>query len=282
MHPFAKRIFNKALPQPVQARSPQVEKKTAPAPFRAAANERHRRPDSNQFSPPEAGEQLTRASRPGKMTGYEPRALRDYHAPISINAKGIAGLGLFGSSFSQQSVYMGQMGEVGFYKVLCKENLIDSASSFWSVAMPGNQGVATADTRFSTDVDCVIVQGNVIYLFDLKYYRSGDVTWHTTDGQWLLCRDNASGKQVGSPRKMSRNMAMAQERFPKIFPHHRVRSYVVLVPTDSGLGNVAPGTAWPGDVPLITITEAVAMIRSGAPNLADAATASALSGLVQD
>lgn len=231
---------------------------------------------------PQTGEQLARPSRPGTKTGYEPNALREYHAPISINALGIAGLGLFDSSFSKQSVYSGQLGEVGFYKVLCKEGLIDNFSSYWSVAMPGDRGVAVADEKFKTDVDCVVVQGNTIYLFDLKYYASGDVTWHSPDGTWLLCKDNASGKQVGKPRKMSRNMAMAQERFPKIFRNHQVRSFVVLIPTNAGIGQVAPGTAWPGNIPLITLPNAVDMLRNAPSALADDVTSAALAALVQD
>lgn len=232
--------------------------------------------------PPRVNGQIDRPSRQGHTTGFEPRVLRDYHAPISVNARGIAGLGLFDTSFEKHRVYTGQLGEVALYKALCKEDLIDNVSSFWSVALPGDDGRAVADAKFQTDVDCVVVQGNEIYLIDLKYYSSGDVTWHSEDGEWLLCRDNTSGSQVGKPRKMSRNMAMAQQRFPKIFPQHRVRSFVVLVPTNAGIGLVAPGTAWPGAVPLITLPDMLAIIRSAPAALADPATASALSGLVQE
>ena len=231
---------------------------------------------------PNMGETLSRASRNGRMTGCEPRDLRSYLPPISVNAKGVAGLGLFESGFSGQNVYSGQMGEMGFYKVLCRDQLIDRFSSYWSVAMPADGSDAVADPTFATDIDCVVVQGKDLYLLDLKYYLSGDVTWHTTDGTWLLCRDNTIGLQVGKPRKMSRNMAMAAERFPKIFPAHRVHSYVVLMPTNSGIGEIAPGTAWPGGVELIGITEMMTMLGASAAAFADAGTDAALEGLLKE
>jgi hypothetical protein len=231
---------------------------------------------------PNLGETLSRASRNGRMTGCEPRDLRTYQPPISINAKGVAGLGLFESGFSGQNVYSGQMGEMGFYKVLCRDQLIDRFSSYWSVAMPANGSLAIADAAFATDIDCVIVQGNDLYLLDLKYYLSGDVTWYSTDGTWLLCRDNTTGTQVGKPRKMSRNMAMAADRFPQIFPQHRVHSYVVLMPTNSGIGEIEPGTAWPGGVELIGITEMMAMLSASKAAFADAATDAALDGLLKE
>jgi hypothetical protein len=230
---------------------------------------------------PSVGDVLPKASHRGESTGFEPRILVRYQAPISINAKGSAGLGLFASGFSGQNVYSGQMGEVGFYKALCMDDLIDHASSYWSVAMPASGTVLHRDPRFDTDIDCVIVQGGTMHLLDLKYYASGDVTWHSTDGTSLLCRDNATGQQVGNPRSMSRNMAMASARFSRLFPRFDVCASVVLIPTDSGIGKVAPGTAWPGDVPLRTLPEMLAILRSAPAGYADTATDHALSTLLK-
>lgn len=225
---------------------------------------------------------LSRPSGNGRMTGCEPRKLESYLPPISINAKGVAGLGLFASGFSGQNVYSGQMGEMGFYKVLCRDQLIDRFSSYWSVAMPADGTVAVADAKFATDIDCVIVQGNDLYLLDLKYYGSGDVTWYARDATWLLCRDNITGAQVGKPRKMSRNMSMAADRFPQIFPAHRVHSYVVLMPTNAGIGEIEQGTAWPGGVQLVGITEMTTLLQASAAAFADSATDAALDGLLKD
>lgn len=214
------------------------------------------------------------------MTGYEPRTLRSYSAPISVCAKGIAGLGLFDSNFTERNVYSGQLGEVGFYKALCLEGIIDDFSSYWSVAMPGTDGRAAADPTFETDVDCVIVQGDTIYLIDLKYYASGGVTWYS-QGTWLLCRDDATGKQVKAPRRMSRNMAMAKDRFPAVFPGKRIEAYVVLAPTDDGIGTVRPGTSWPGEVPLITLPDMIGKLRSGGSAHADPRSDAALTALLK-
>lgn len=231
--------------------------------------------------PAPAVDTIAKPTRNGEMTGFEPRTLLNYQAPLSINAKGNAGFGLFESGFSNQSVYSGQMGEVGFYKALCREDLVDRVSSYWSVAMPADGTVAVPDTKFATDIDCVIVQGDTMHLIDLKYYASGDVTWHSTDGTWLLCRDNATGKQVGKPRKMSRNMAMAGARFPRLFPEYTVRSCVVLIPTNSGMGKVTPGTAWPGDVPLITLTDMLNLLRAAPAGYASAKADAALTSLLK-
>jgi hypothetical protein len=225
---------------------------------------------------------LSKPSRNGRMTGCEPRTLHSYRPPVSINAKGVAGLGLFDSGFTGANVYSGQMGEMGFYKVLCRDELIDRFSSYWSVAMPADGRAAVADATFATDIDCVIVRGTDLYLLDLKYYTSGDVTWHSTDGTWLLCRDNSTGGQVGKPRKMSRNMAMAAQRFPTIFPGHRVHSYVVLMPTNAGIGDIHPGTVWPGGVELVSITEITTMLGTPGSAFADAATDAALCGLLKE
>ncbi|MCQ2001135.1 nuclease-related domain-containing protein [Arthrobacter zhaoxinii] len=216
------------------------------------------------------------------MTGFEPAKLRSYHAPVSLRAHGLAGLGLFDSGFDSSNIYNGQRGEVGFYKALCLEDLIDDCSSYWSVAMPGDDGVARPDSKFQTDVDCIVVQGKTMYLIDLKYYASGDVTWHTRDGQWLLCRDNATGEQVGKPRHMSRNMAMAQDRFQRIFPGLQIKSYVVLIPTQDGLGNIASGTAWPGEVELINLPRMLAIIRAGGAGFAEDSTQQKLLALLKD
>lgn len=223
-----------------------------------------------------------RAGGSGEKTGYEPAVLQRYQAPISVNARGIAGMGLFESGFSSRQVYGGQLGEANFYKALCKAGLIDNLSSYWSVAMPAQGTSAVRDPRFQSDIDCVIVQGSDLYLIDLKYYASGDVTWAMQDEQTLLCIDNQSGNAIGKPRRMSRNMAMAQDRFASIFPTHRLLSYVVLIPTNAGIGKVSPGTVWPGSVPLVTLPKMLDMLRAGGRGLADAHTDAALRGLLKD
>lgn len=242
----------------------------------------HQRQYERPKPAPEVGATRARPLAKGRMTGFEPAKLRSYQAPVSLRAHGLAGLGLFDSDFDRASIYNGQRGEVGFYKALCLEDLIDDCSSYWSVAMPGDDGTARPDSKYQTDVDCIVVQGKTMYLIDLKYYASGDVTWHTRDGQWLLCRDNTTREQVGKPRHMSRNMAMAQDRFRRIFPGLQIQSYVVLIPTQDGLGDIAPGTAWPGNVELIDLPAMLAVIRAGGAGYADDATQQKLLALLKD
>ncbi len=225
---------------------------------------------------------IDRPSARGVLTGYEPRQLRDYQAPISVNAKGVAGLGLFASGFADTNVYNGQQGEMGFYKVLCMTDLVDRMSSYWSVAMPHKNGTPTPDPVFHTDVDCVIVQGRTMHLIDLKYFTSGDVTWFSEDSESLLCLDNQSGRLVGSPRKMSKNMAMALSRFTTLFPQHRVSAKVVLIPTNSGAAQVHPGTAWPGEVPLMNLTDLLDQLSAAERKVADASTDSMLTQLLKN
>lgn len=220
--------------------------------------------------------------RPGTLTGYEPNELRKVQAPISFNAYGVAGLGLHDSEFSSQNVYSGQMGEVNFYKALCIENLIDSFTSFWSVGMPRADGSGIRDTAFESDVDCVIVQGSSMYLIDLKYYVAGDFTWHSSNGTMLHARDNKTGQDLGKTRKMSRNMAMADARFKTTFPNLDIESYVVLLPTNQGVANIAPGTVWPGNVPLITVNEMIERLSGNHPEFADPAVLGILESLLKD
>ncbi|WP_146077941.1 hypothetical protein [Pseudoclavibacter sp. AY1F1] len=109
-------------------------------------------------------------------------------------------------------------------------------------------------------------------LLDLKYYASGDVTWFSPDGDYLLCRDNPTGREIGSPRRMSRNMKMAHSRFKALFPDHDVRAYVVLIPTNAGLGEIARGTAWPGHVPLVGLPDILDVLRATPQSYAENAT----------
>ena len=210
---------------------------------------------------PQFAEILQRASKGGRMTGFEPREMAKYYPTFTTSAKGVAGLGLFGSDFSASSVYQGQVGETNFFKALSKTDLVDSYMSYWSVRLPAPNRPLRPDDKYTTDVDCVLVEGNTIHLIDLKNYASGAVTWHNEQESWLLCRDDVTGKQVGKPRKMSRNMAMALSRFQALFPTAEVTARVTLIPTNFGEATVEPGTCWPGDIPLETLSQTLDSLR---------------------
>ncbi len=231
--------------------------------------------------PPVAADALPRATARGAMTGYEPRVLAGVPASISVNVRGAAGLGLFGAGFGDAQRHAGQRGEIGFYKALCVSGLVDAFTSYWSVALPASNLPVRPDPVFSTDIDCVVVSGTTLVLLDLKYYASGDVTWFSDDGAYLQCRDNPTGKTVQKPRRMSKNMKMADERFRRLFPGHTVRSRVVLIPTDQGLGSVAPGTVWPGGIPLVGLPELIDELRALAPTTLDLALDTTLRSLLK-
>lgn len=214
---------------------------------------------------------IHRATNPGTNTGYEPRYLENVAVPSGAtvrNMRNRPGQGLSNSGFNQENVATGQAGEVNFAKALAitsrsrqvnhtdfSQGILQGVHSFWSVAMPSEESIRERDPRFDTDIDCVLVSGNSILLVDTKFYKSGDVTY-TSEGNRLYCVDNATGSLVGKPKNMSRNMAMAQDRFHRHFPTMDVSSIVVLMPTDSGspqVGNVF----WPGGIPAMDINAAL-------------------------
>ena len=225
---------------------------------------------------PDVGEIIARPTRRGRPSEYEPKKLEHYHPTFAASAVGVAGLGLFDSSFGEGQVHRGRLGELDFYKVLCKTDLIDAYRSFWSVPLPEATMPIRADQKYTTDVDCILLRGNTIHLIDLKYYTSGAVTWHSSGETWLLCRDDATGKQVGKPRKMSRNMDMAVQRFRSLFPHADVRACVTLIPTNFGESSVTPGTCWPGGIPLRTLTQTLEDLRAAGEETPDPAIDRAL------
>lgn len=149
---------------------------------------------------------------------------------------GVPGFGLSSSGFNESAVQLGQLGEVNFSKALYREGLLTRFPTFWSLHMLGQDIYSKEDS----DVDCAIITGQRVWLIDLKYYSSGDVTYVSTDGQNLVTIDNATGAQVGNPKPMSHNMKMAIERFNSRYKNYSypIEARVVLVPTDKGQGTV--------------------------------------------
>lgn len=209
---------------------------------------------------------IDQATQLGVMTGFEPRTLAS--RPIAYTPKmyGNPGAGLASSGFSNSSISLGQAGEVNFAKALSLQtarqggSLLSSFETFWSVSMPSENEPWTPDSKFDTDIDSIILVGDTIYLVDLKNYSSGNVTY-TTNGNYLLTRDNNTGILVGGPKQMSRNMAMAVDRFSKHFPTMKIEARVVLMPTDKGEGNINH-VYWPGNIPAVTLRSFLAELSS--------------------
>lgn len=202
---------------------------------------------------------LDKASRPGRMTGLEPRHLKD----ISYNRPwfmwGNPGVGLASSSFSADAIAAGQAGEANFAKALAKEGLLDKYPSFWSVGLPGEDGTGFSD--WDTDVDCIIAANWRIFLIDIKNYKQGAVTYENY-GDQLVCRDHETSRLVGAPRAMSRNMEMAYDRFSKRFAgtYFKVVPVVVMMPTGMGMGLI-DNVRWPGNVEAIDLSSMIEVLK---------------------
>lgn len=200
---------------------------------------------------------IKKASSPGKMTGFEPRQMDQIDIPSTPYMRGVPGVGLDSAAhMSVKNVRTGQMGETNFAKALSvvtvpgmrKNNtIIENIHSFWSVAMPSENDPSVPDHKYGTDIDSILISGDNIILVDTKFYTSGDVRY-VSKGNQLFCIDNQTGKYVGKPRKMTRNMLMALERFKKHYPDMNVSAAVVLMPTNSGTPSHI-SAQWPGEIP---------------------------------
>ena len=227
----------------------------------------YRGPSQYSPQPHHGGARQETASRNGRMTGFEPRALEAVTIPQLPTMTGAPGAGLHSSHFSSRNVNLGVEGEVNFAKALTKTGLLKAFHSLWSVSVPDPK--VLTPNKYNTDIDCILVAGNEVILVDLKNYKSGDVTY-TARGDQLHCTDNVTGIAVGTPKKLSRNMEMALTSVRGHFPRLKVSAFVVFMPTNKGEASIAPGTVWPGSVPAVSLTNFLAYLQSravnGAPN----------------
>lgn len=195
------------------------------------------------------------AYAPGALTGYEPQRIESVRTPATRLMHGTPGVGLSSSGFGSEAIALGQKGEENFAKTLSialhKSGfpIIESTDTFWSVGMPSKADAGRKDPMFESDIDCIVVSANTIYLLDLKYYTGGNVAYRTYEDQ-LLCVDLATGQPANNPKKMSRNMEMAHSRFSALFPKMNVKSRVVFMPTERGIPRVT-GVYWPGNIPAV-------------------------------
>lgn len=197
---------------------------------------------------------LKAATGKGAKTGYEPYELKRLTLKRSPWIVGDPGFGLDSSHFDQSSVKLGQEGERNFALALQKSNLIDGFQSFWSCSLPSRSGFYR-DSEFDTDIDCILFNGETIFLVDLKNYKGGDVTY-VEEGGVLTCRDNATGKKLSISSKRSNNMAMALERFQAHLRGSgvKVEARIVFMPTNSGIGSIR-GVKWPGNIPALYLPD---------------------------
>lgn len=217
-------------------------------------------------------------TKSGVHTGYEPSALASValaHTPLMV---GVPGHGLDDSTqtatMEAKNVSHGQLGEINLSKALAvtgrngklgvtdiKHSLLNSVHTYWSLSMPSEHNPAVADTKYSTDIDCVVVSGRKIVLIDAKLYRGGNVIYKAGDSGELVTVDAETGMVTGKPYRMGRNMSMALDRFKKHYPSMDVSAMVVLVTPESGEA-ARIDTTWEGGIPLHTTTSAMESIAN--------------------
>lgn len=191
----------------------------------------------------------------GAMTGYEPQRLDNVALRFARRMYGNPGAGLSSSNFSDTSIELGQRGEVNFAKALSialhrgGSPIIDTTDTLWSIAMPSKRSAYQKDWEYKSDIDCIIVGADTIYLLDVKFYASGNVAYRTR-GNFLECIDLETGLPAAASKTMSKNMEMAQDRFANHFPDMRVISRVVFMPTEKGAPQL-DNVRWPGGIPAV-------------------------------
>lgn len=233
---------------------------------------------------------VDRATGPGFITGFEPQELESINLAPHTHMYGTPGAGLSGSGFAESNIKLGQLGELNFAKVLQSQGMLDSYASFWSVQMPDAQIGASA--QFNTDIDCILVSRDSVWLIDVKNYVQGAVTWHresATDErtgkevQQLVAVDNETGGYVGEPRRMSRNMQMAADRFTKRFEESdlrlSVKSVVVMMPRRDGLG-VIENVTWPDNIPAAALPRFLHWISEEQPFNPDSEDSRLITGIL--
>lgn len=218
----------------------------------------------------------------GTMTGYEPRELKKIELVSTPLMKGEPGAGLSGSSFSIINKKVGALGELNFAKALQKNDFLEKFATYWSVQYPFEYSPGP-DADMQADIDCILMSNKHIYLIDLKFYFQGDITWKTTktnSGKSALqAIDNITGNWVGEPKEMSKNMYYATERIQskikKLGIKMKVKPYVVMMPTDRGLGKI-DHVFWPGEIECLTLIDFLKIIEKDKSYDAETADAEVL------
>jgi len=215
-------------------------------------------PVKPNFGTPGTGS-ISTASRNGKITGFEPSALKLRSVPRYPTMTGEPGAGLHGATgMTQTNIQLGVAGEENFAKALAATGQLARFSSVWSVPVPDQDSFVPGP--YGTDIDCVLATGSALFLIDLKNYKSGDVRYYSRGNQ-LYCEDVATGKQVGEPKTMTRNMEMATSAVKRHFPGVNIVPVVVFMPTDKGEGAI-DNVVWPGGVPAMNLTDFLSVLAN--------------------
>lgn len=200
-----------------------------------------------------AGGVLEKATRDGRMTGFEPKALEGVKIPRTSRLwTGVPAGGLMvAKGMHKGRVELGVHGEENFARTLMKSELTRKNFSIaWSVPVPSMDRFEPG--RYETDIDCVIGTEDAVFLIDLKNYKSGDVEYFSTTDD-ISCRDRATKRPVGDIIVPSRNMEMATKAVRAHFPKANIVPVVVFMPTDKGEGEIV-NVYWPGGIPVVNLS----------------------------
>src|SRR5690606_38142600 len=178
------------------------------------------------------------------------------------------GAGLSGTNYDEQKVNAGALGELNCAKILQKNDYLDKYATYRSAQYPSSTSTGT-DIEWDADIDWILVGNNSVYLIDLKLYSQGNVTWEVSeDGNQIWSLDNVTGNFHKTPMKMSKNMSYAtkrvKEKLEKLGIMMKVNPYVVMLPTDKGIGKVE-NIYWPGKIECVTILDFLKIIEKEKP-----------------
>ncbi len=164
--------------------------------------------------------------------------------------------------FGKKNVLTGQWGERELVSMI-REARLDQQFCFWtSRAVPNDPNDYRAMRSYG-DVDLVAANGNRVVLIDAKWWSGGKVYW-SFGGRPMngLSPVRDSGGRNWKP--LSRNMAMAVERFSAVLPGHYVSAIVIFVKPRSSKGSLPASVKllrWPGGIRSYLPGDGVRQIR---------------------
>lgn len=188
---------------------------------------------------------MSAATRPGKMTGFEPQLL----APLAHELP----RSMFG--LLPRSVEGNQL-----LRALTMTKELAENATFWDMKLPDDEFALVNPT-------CVIVSGREVTVVHARSWVQGDVTWRLVDGE-LACFDNATGHEVGEPKQMTEDIAHTHEffvrRLAQLGVTIPVSTVIVLLPSDAGMGTVEP-IKWSDAFPILGLPDFVTKLSAQGP-----------------
>jgi len=152
---------------------------------------------------------------------------------------------------------IGAAGERAYMQTLRKAGLTDIYDVHASLRIPQAKG--GGGTRYSSDVDFAVANGNRLILVDVKRWASGFHYWSFMGFPFK----NLVPMMKGGKWRMSANMAGALARYRDNLPGVHVEGLVVFVATNNrGAMPASVGfLRWPGGIPSALSGDSIHRIR---------------------